>query len=209
MWQKCTSLSRANNFLISKLAHSHHDYDMVYTNTRYLCFMKLYATAYRNFTNKKDVKPLYSNVERHLSRNAIIDKNGVHTYKELLYMANKLSKKILSILSCRKSDLIDKTMLPRIVILCPNNMSYVMTLCSIWMTRGIAVPLNKTYPLKELEYFISDSKPDIIITTKEYKEDISCLVKKTNISVVCLEENDYNLTLERKLIFFIVMKLLG
>ena len=178
----------------------------IYRGTRpcMVNYSLFYRDTYRTFTKSPigdcdyhglPVKPLYFHFEQHLHKKAIVDENGAHSYKELLILSNKLSDRILSVMKKFPVHLdspLGKKNLPRIVILCPNNMSYVISLCSIWLTRGIAVPLNLNYPMKELEYFVSDSKPSVIITTAKYKDKISTMANYFAIPIVTLGSEDYN-----------------
>lgn len=78
-------------------------------------------------------RPVYKNVFQFGERVALKDSIGKYTYSNLFSSANELSQQITTLVDGRKGE--------RIMFLCPNDASYVITLWAIWMSGQIG---NKT-----------------------------------------------------------------
>eukprot|EP00698_Gefionella_okellyi_P015210 TRINITY_DN4290_c0_g1_i2.p1 TRINITY_DN4290_c0_g1~~TRINITY_DN4290_c0_g1_i2.p1 ORF type:complete len:336 (-),score=55.85 TRINITY_DN4290_c0_g1_i2:275-1282(-) len=91
---------------------------------------------------------------------AIIEPGGGgSTFRSLLNGASVLSAAILP-----KGSLAEA----RVSYLLPNDSSYVKTSFAIWRIGGIAVPLCHSHPPAELQYVISDSGSDIVVTNRAF-----------------------------------------
>ena len=72
---------------------------------------------------------------QHLDRIAIKDGSGSHTYRDVLHNAIKLSNIIKNVIGVGKSQ-------ERIGFLCPNDLSYVVTLWACWAAGHIGMKIN-------------------------------------------------------------------
>ena len=54
----------------------------------------------------------------------------------------------------------------KISFLCDNDSSYINTLFGIWRAGHVAVPLCKTHPSQNLEYYVKDSESVAVIASK-------------------------------------------
>ena len=147
------------------------------------------ALRVNSFTIRSYVKLPHLYATDYLNRNAIIDSSGIHKFKSILYSSNKIADLLANVLNknCDESD----SDLPRVAIFCPNNSSYVSTLFAAWMIRTIAVPLNKDYPPSELEYFLCNSEPSVVVTTEGLREKIEDVAAKLNIPLLTLSDDYY------------------
>ncbi|XP_026519480.1 acyl-CoA synthetase family member 3, mitochondrial-like [Terrapene carolina triunguis] len=128
------------------------------------------------------VTPVFTRALAFGDKIAIIDQNGEHTYRDLYTQSVHLSQQICEVLRCSSGDLKEE----RISFLCPNDASYVIAQWASWMSGGIAVPLYRKYPVRELEYFIQDSQSSLVIATGEYVRDITPSAEKLGIPVLPL-----------------------
>ncbi|PRY89047.1 acyl-CoA synthetase [Mongoliibacter ruber] len=115
---------------------------------------------------------LIQNALKFPQKTAVIDNNGVFTYKDLL----DRSQEVASCLLGNANDLNQA----RIAFMVPPSMEYLSVQWGIWRAGGIAVPLCTTYPFPSLQYVIEDTKADILVVAPEfekilapYKEDQS------------------------------------
>ena len=79
----------------------------------------------------------------------------------------------------------------RVCILCPNDMSYVVSQWAVWMAGGVAVPLSPSHPSSELEYFISDSGSSLVIVTEDMADKLQERSKKHSVPLLVLTKEDY------------------
>lgn len=96
---------------------------------------------------------------------AVIDKNGVFTYKDLL----DRSQEVASCLLGSAEDLNQA----RVAFMVPPSMEYLAVQWGIWRAGGIAVPLCTTYPFPSLQYVIEDTKADILVVAIEFEKILS------------------------------------
>ncbi|KAM7101040.1 malonate--CoA ligase ACSF3, mitochondrial isoform 6-T7 [Ciconia maguari] len=129
-----------------------------------------------------DVTPVFTRALAFGDKIAIVDKNGEHTYRDLLSQSLRLSQEICRALACSSRDLKEE----RISFLCPNDASYVVAQWASWMSGGIAVPLYKKHPVQELEYVIQDSQSALVIAAEEYVGKIAPSAEKLGVPVLPL-----------------------
>ncbi|NXV97659.1 ACSF3 synthetase, partial [Calonectris borealis] len=129
-----------------------------------------------------DITPVFTRALTFGDKIAIIDKNGEHTYRDLLSQSLRLSQEICRALECSSRDLKEE----RISFLCPNDASYVVAQWASWMSGGIAVPLYKKHPVQELEYVIQDSQSALVIAAEEYVGKIAPSAEKLGVPVLPL-----------------------
>ena len=133
------------------------------------------------------VEPVFLKADNFSDRIAIVDQHGPHSYRNLLMLTNYLTDKICDKLKAKKDDTNGK----RVAFLCPNDISYVVTQWSAWMSGSVAVPLSKSTPPASLEYFIQDSQSSIVVSTEEFAEVIQPLADKLSIKSLILEKSDF------------------
>ncbi|KAK3579619.1 hypothetical protein CHS0354_012795 [Potamilus streckersoni] len=140
------------------------------------------------YTNKKVgiVVPVFLEAEKHVNRVAIIDQNGKFNYEDILHYSSKLAMAIREMISPKE---LEKS--PCVAFLCENDLSYVVAQWAIWMNEGISVPLCKTHPASELEYFIADSKAPLVITTEAFVDKIEPVSRKLNVQIFLLKKESY------------------
>ncbi len=124
-----------------------------------------------------------------LNITTFLDANSKRLDKDVLYNPTTdntyNSGEILSIVSEIGRDLKDLEIKKgdRVLIYLKNSEEYLFSLFAIWRVGAVAIPTNRVFTKAELEYIISDSKAELIITDEEAKDmiDIKNYIPK-NIS---------------------------
>lgn len=98
-------------------------------------------------------------------KTAVIDKNGVFTYGDLLDRSQEVASCLLG-----SSEDINQA---RVAFMIPPSMEYLAVQWGIWRAGGIAVPLCTTYPFPSLQYVIEDTKADFLIVSPEFEKILS------------------------------------
>ena len=106
---------------------------------------------------------LIERAKKYVERTAIIAREGVFTYKQLLEASNSIASSLLN----GAHDLKETS----VAFLIPPGFQYVATQWGIWRAGGIAVPLSILHPIPELEYFISNSGSSIIVGNPNCEND--------------------------------------
>ncbi len=122
---------------------------------------------------KLSAHPLFTQAEQHGARRAIVAREGVFTYRDLL----AASATAAGVLLHGARDLTEA----RIAFLIPPGLHYVATLWGIWRAGGVAVPLGVTHPQPELEYVIQDSGARIIIAHPGFETRLQPLARKQGL----------------------------
>lgn len=82
-------------------------------------------------TNSSEpIIPVFQIATQHLNRVALRDKNGTHTYKEILRKSLMLARRIQKKIGPNKSQ-------ERIVFLCPNDVTYLLAQWACWASGHI------------------------------------------------------------------------
>ncbi|OWF50842.1 Acyl-CoA synthetase family member 3, mitochondrial [Mizuhopecten yessoensis] len=132
--------------------------------------------------------PLYLRSVNHLNNLAIIDHHGSFTYRDLLYLGDKMGQRLSESCQIAPSCTLESR---RVAILCENDMSFVTALWGVWMVGGVAVPLAKTHPPSELEYRVKDAKCSAIVTCNAFKDKVEDIATNHNIPCLQLAAADY------------------
>jgi malonyl-CoA/methylmalonyl-CoA synthetase len=119
----------------------------------------------------------------HHDKVAIISGEKHYRYAELLSAAESLSGNLLS----GRSDLQEE----RVAFMVDPGFDYVVSLWSVWMAGGVAVPLCLTHPLPSLTYFLEDTETAILIASSSYKELLSDYCNSKNIRLIILGEDKF------------------
>lgn len=139
----------------------------------------------RNYVNN----PVLSQMSGFGDKVAIIDRNGSYSYKEILQMSAFLGENIKQILLEARNlskPVVNNGIVcgPRIAFLCANDVSFAVFVCAVWQVGGIAVPLCKTHPIRELEYVGSDSQVSVVLSTQEFSSTAQALAQSLNVTHV-------------------------
>lgn len=140
--------------------------------------------------------PVFLMAEKYGDKVAVISQHGRYTYKDLFAYSSKLADEITSLLT--NNDVTgeqNKSIFPlqgkSVAFLCENDVSYIVSLWAVWMLGGVAVPLCKSHPISELEYFVSDSQATLMLSTFEYQEKLENISKTLNVPLKVLSADDY------------------
>lgn len=134
-----------------------------------------------------------------------LDANSKRLDKDVLYnpaTGNRFnSGEILSIVSEIGRNLKDLGIQKgdRVLIYLNNSEEYLFSLFAIWRIGAIAIPANRIFTAKELEYIVSDSKAKLMITDDDAKDiiDIETYIPKNasqfkNCDVLPAENTDWD-----------------
>ncbi|KAL1491116.1 hypothetical protein ABEB36_011760 [Hypothenemus hampei] len=135
----------------------------------------------RPFSSVSNIKSVYHNVKKYPNKAAIIDQTGTYTFSNIFIEAQVLSDKITQKVNGKLGE--------KVLFLCPNDASYVITVWAIWMSGQIAVPLSPLHPEPLLEYYINDTRSKLIIATTEYKKSLKKLAEKTQSNFYALDKD--------------------
>ena len=78
----------------------------------------------------------------------------------------------------------------RVGYLCENDVSYVVTQFATWMAKGIGVPLCKSHPVAELEYFIQDSGCSALVASQCFADRLHPIAEKLNIPLRVIDDSE-------------------
>ncbi|KAK4307084.1 hypothetical protein Pmani_021138 [Petrolisthes manimaculis] len=133
----------------------------------------------RTATTDVPLLPVFRKATQYGDKVALTDQHGEHTYEQIHKLSGHLAWLMQSVLGHDKVQ-------QRVVALCPNDVSYVITQWATWMAGHVAVPLYPRHPASELEYFVHDSDAAIIVTTSEYASKVKPIL--SGQQVIILEE---------------------
>lgn len=140
--------------------------------------------------NRESINPVFLASEIYGKRYALVDRYGPFTYSHLKYYSTRLKHDILTI----KNDSSQKTANlngQKVAFLCENDISYLVSLFGIWRAGGVAVPLSKSHPQSELQYFIEDSQSSLVLSSDNYQNVLQPIAEKLNIPNKIVKENDF------------------
>ena len=120
--------------------------------------------------------PLINRALTTQERVAIIDRNGVHSYGDVINQSIKIAQHLLR----DTADLAEA----RIAFMAPPGMDYVAAQWGIWLAGGIAVPLCLSHPLSEIEYVINNAGVKFIVAHPEFEERLSPLIEAYNLILI-------------------------
>ncbi|XP_017771988.1 PREDICTED: acyl-CoA synthetase family member 3, mitochondrial [Nicrophorus vespilloides] len=131
-------------------------------------------------TSQQDVVPVFRRASNYTDKIALKDTYGRYTYGNLFMGAKELSSDISVNVGRKNSE--------RVLFLCPNDASYVLTQWAIWMSGQIAVPLSSLHPQNLLEYYCNDSNAKLLVTIPEYAELMNRVAKNCNKQLLVLDD---------------------
>jgi malonyl-CoA/methylmalonyl-CoA synthetase len=106
---------------------------------------------------------------------ALIEGEQTTTYADLHDRINRMATGLLE----DRSDLNEE----RIAFLMPASLDYVTMLFGVWQAGGIAVPLNVSSAVPELEHALTCAQVTRVIANSAYAEKVSDLCKRLNIEL--------------------------
>ncbi|CAG9772005.1 unnamed protein product [Ceutorhynchus assimilis] len=119
---------------------------------------------------------IFNKASKYQNKIAIRDVTGQYSYHDILTKAQVLSSKISKQLNGKTGE--------RVLFLCPNDASYVVTIWAIWMSGQIAVPLSPQHPQSLVEYYCTDTNSSLLVTSSQYEQHLSKLSKQVNLFVL-------------------------
>lgn len=121
----------------------------------------------------------------HPERISVVDGEKRVTYGTLLSMVEAMTSFLLSS-GVRRGD--------RVAILLPNSLEFITSFFGVLRVGAISVPLNTAYRETELQYYISNSSPRIILTEESLRTIAEKSAANTGTTVVVVREalTDYS-----------------
>ena len=113
-----------------------------------------------------------------LEKPALVDDLQSIGYKDLFVLCNNLSSYLAS-KEIRKGD--------RIAIFLPNSIEFALGFFSCLNIGAIAVPINPKFKKNEIEYYINDSDPKLILTSDILKTVLLEVNNELSNKIVCLK----------------------
>ena len=106
---------------------------------------------------------------------AVLDQLGTHTYGDLSTQSNVVANNVSRFLGSNNDSP------KKISFLCDNDSSYINTLFGIWRAGHVAVPLCKTHPSQNLEYYVKDSESVAVIASKTQISKVMPLTQNSKL----------------------------
>jgi malonyl-CoA/methylmalonyl-CoA synthetase len=107
---------------------------------------------------------------------ALVDGDNSYSYSDLNQSIDRFATGLLN----AKDDLNEE----RIAFFMPASLDYVAALHGVWRAGGIAIPLNVTSAVAELEHYLSGARVTRIIANGKYQELLRELCKSMNIQLL-------------------------
>lgn len=155
-----------------------------YNNLKY--FIHFYKWNFRN--NHRSLSlfpsfvPIYNRSLDFSDRLAVVDHYGQYNYNEIFNHSNALSKELIQFFSDQNNNNIQK----RISFLCQNDVTFVIAQWACWMSGHVAVPLSRTDPPSQLQYYIENSQSSVIVTTEEFLETLNSVSNTLSLPIVLM-----------------------
>lgn len=111
---------------------------------------------------------------------AIIDRQGSHSYTELLQQAAEVRQALLS----DKSDLHEA----RVAFLIEPGFEYVAVQWGIWQAGGVATPLGLKHPTPELEHVLQDADVSTVVVQPSCKDRVASIALKHRCRLLDTQE---------------------
>ncbi len=106
--------------------------------------------------------------------------SGEHTYNELLDRSAILAAVLLN----ATEDLSEA----RVAYLAPAGFDYITVHWAVWRAGGVAVPLSLSATEPELEYMLSDSQSQSVVTTRELAGKVEALVERLGLRLLIIDD---------------------
>ena len=119
-----------------------------------------------------------------LEKPALVDDLQSISYKDLFVLCNNLSSYLAS-KKIRKAD--------RIAIFLPNSIEFALSFFSCLNIGAIAVPINPKFKKNEIQYYINDSNPKLIITSDTLRTVLLETNNKLEKKIISLKGEEVDL----------------
>ena len=131
--------------------------------------------------------PLFLAAEGNFGRTAIFDRLGQFMYDDVFHLSTCLSKDLLELHGVSKDRTLDQA---RVGYVCENDVSFLVTTFAVWMCNGICVPLCKTHPIKELEYFVRDSGCSLLVSSAGFADKMNSLAQQVCVPLRVIGDSE-------------------
>ena len=139
--------------------------------------------------------PVFLRAEQFLDKIAAMTQHGRYTYDDLLHYSCTLAHDFNEVAN-RIKNVPKESEFPlegeRIAFLCDNDLSYIVTQWAVWMCGAIAVPLCKSHPISELEYFANDCGAQLLVCSENYRGQLEPISSKLGIPLKTITMDDYS-----------------
>lgn len=172
-----TTLIKKKNGIISPSFSKYH-----YISTSLYSF----TSINKCFIQKRNFSEFLTRMNTYKDKIALVDTYGEWTYKQLLssarLLANQLKPQMEKFMTLHGS-----TEAPRIAYLCPRDHTYVVANLAAWYLNATCVPLAESHPASELEYFIHDAAPFVLIAARSHEKVAEQVKTLTGIHIEYVE----------------------
>lgn len=111
---------------------------------------------------------------------ALVEGDSTHTYADVNQRIDKFATGLLK----GKEDLQEE----RIAFFMPASLDYVTTMHGVWRAGGIAVPLNVSSAVSELDHYLSCARVTRMIANGKYQESLRELCANMNIELLSVDD---------------------
>ena len=119
---------------------------------------------------------LFPYLHNESNRTALVDGDKQYSYAEVNQRINRVATGLLG----DKADLQEE----RIAFFIPASLDYVATMHGIWRAGGIAIPLNVTSAVAELDHYLRCASVTRMIANGKYQESLRDLCQSLNIQLL-------------------------
>ncbi|MBN1040279.1 non-ribosomal peptide synthetase [Clostridium botulinum] len=134
------------------------------------------------FDNKKTIQELFEEqVEKKLDNIAVVFGDKKLTYKELNEKSNKLARALRN--KGVKADSV-------VGIIVNRSLEMIIGIIGILKAGGAYLPIDPSYPKKRIEYMLSDSESNVVLTTESLINDIEFNGEIIDLLQVSLLDSD-------------------
>ena len=124
--------------------------------------------------------PIIERVKAHRERTAVVAREGVFSYDDLLARSTAGATLLLD----GRTDLGER----RVAFLVGPSFSWVVTQWAVWRAGGIAVPLCVAHPKPELEHVVADSGAEILVVSDDLADRIEPIARERGLRLLTTSE---------------------
>ncbi|MBS0359597.1 MAG: amino acid adenylation domain-containing protein, partial [Proteobacteria bacterium] len=114
------------------------------------------------------------------------------TYQELNALSNKLANYIRrKFFEITQSDLTPDNF---ICLLLDRSSEMIISILAVMKSGAAYVPVDPNYPKKRIDYILKDTEAKLVITQKEFSEELFTQLEASNLKseIIIVDENNYN-----------------
>ncbi|GFS24199.1 acyl-CoA synthetase family member 3 [Elysia marginata] len=144
---------------------------------------------YHQISNKSTLPqvPVFLHAEKNIENPAIVDREGLLKYGDILHHSMSLAVEILQLFSATDSMKLNGE---RIALLTEPTASYVVGMYASWICNCVSVPLHPSHPASEWEYFLNDSQCSLVLVSETLFDSIRPVAEKLGIKVKIISRED-------------------